>query len=194
MIASTLSPSFFPSDAHPLNCPIFVQVSSPHVPNKYCPIFSSSNRLQPEISRFTDSLLSSQPTMLENFSRTVRNYVPTSIPVPTDTPSPPRVSRPVSFGNFMGTNLGHSPSHSSERDSSTGTPSSDRHRARQSPNQPLSRVRGSVVDSPEVILGSEDVDVAHGNHLLTAYPTVAEGDSVLWSRWDSLPQLGSKPR
>ncbi|KAF8432219.1 hypothetical protein L210DRAFT_3650516 [Boletus edulis BED1] len=30
--------------------------------------------------------------MLEKFSRTVRNYVPTSIPVPTAAPSPPRVS------------------------------------------------------------------------------------------------------
>ena len=39
--------------------------------------------------------------MLENFSRTVRNYVPSSIPIPTAAPSPPRVSRPVSFGSFM---------------------------------------------------------------------------------------------
>ena len=118
--------------------------------------------------------------MLENFSRTVRNYVPTSIPVPTAAPSPPRVSRPVSFGSFMGAN----PSPSVERDSLTGAAPID-HRAHHSPSQPFSRARASPAESPEVqkaILGSEDGDITYGNHLLTAYPTVAEGDNILWSR------------
>lgn len=153
--------------------------------------------LQPAIGQFTEFILSRQPTMLENFSRTVRNYVPTSIPVPTAAPPAPRVSMPVSFGNFMGVNIGHSPPHSSERESLPGTPPLDRRRARQSLSQPFSRERDSVVGSPEVqttISGSEDGDLIRGNHLLTAYPTVAEGDSVLWSRWDHLPQLSSKPR
>lgn len=35
-----------------------------------------------------------EPTMLESFSRTVRNYVPSSIPIPAAAPSPPTVSRP----------------------------------------------------------------------------------------------------
>ncbi|KAG8218093.1 hypothetical protein J3R82DRAFT_3608 [Butyriboletus roseoflavus] len=141
-------------------------------------------------------VLARQPTMLENFSRTVRNYVPTSIPVPTAAPSPPRVSRPVSFGNFMGVNLGHSLSHSTERESSAESPS-DRRRMRQSPSQHFSGVKASLLDSPDAqmaILGPEDGDVVHGNHLLTEYPTVAEGDNVLWSRWDSIPQPNSKPR
>lgn len=96
----------------------------------------------------------------------------------------------------MGANLGHSSSHSSERDPLTDA-LSDRYQARHSPSQPLSRARGFLVDSPEarrLILGSEEADVSVGNHLLTAYPTVAEGDSVLWSRWDSLSQLSLKPR
>ncbi|KAI9464881.1 hypothetical protein HD554DRAFT_2026168 [Boletus coccyginus] len=135
--------------------------------------------------------------MLENFSRTVRNYVPTSIPVPTAAPSPPRVSMPVSFGKFMGANIGHSSPHSWERESLTGTPPSDRRRTRQSSGQLFSGARGSLVGSPEVkptVLGSEDGDVIHGNHRLTGYPTAAEGDSVLWSRWDSLPQPKSTTR
>ncbi|KAF8125490.1 hypothetical protein EV363DRAFT_1225882 [Boletus edulis] len=137
-------------------------------------------------------VLTRPPTMLENFSRTVRNYVPTSIPVSTAAPSPPRVSMPVSFGNFMG----HSPTHSSERESLTGTPPSERRRVPRSSGQHFSRSRASVVGSPEVqtsTLGSEDGEVIRANHLLTAYPTVAEGDTVLWSRWDSLVQLNSKP-
>ncbi|KAF8125486.1 hypothetical protein EV363DRAFT_632784 [Boletus edulis] len=126
--------------------------------------------------------------MLENFSRMVRNYVPTFITVPTAAPSPPRVSMPVSFGNFMG----HSPTHLSERESLTsGTPPSERRRVRRSSEsgQHFSRSRASVFGSPEVqtsTLGSEDGEVIRDNHLLTAYPTVAEGDTVLWSRWDSL--------
>lgn len=42
-----------------------------------------------------------EPTTLESFSHTIRNYVPSSIPIPTAAPSPPRVSRPVSFGSFL---------------------------------------------------------------------------------------------
>lgn len=96
----------------------------------------------------------------------------------------------------MGTNLGHSPSHSTERES-LADPSSDRRRMRQSPSQPFSGVKAALLDSPEVqtvVLGPEDGDGVHGNHLLTGYPTVAEGDSVLWSRWDSIPQSSSKPQ
>ncbi|KAG9309762.1 hypothetical protein JVU11DRAFT_10136 [Chiua virens] len=133
--------------------------------------------------------------MLENFSRTVRNYVPTSIPVPVAAPSPPRVSRPVSIGSFMGPN-GNYP-RSFEQDPLIGRSSLDRRRASQSQSQAVARTRGSLIDSPETqrtILGSDDGDIVPGNHLLTAYPTVAEGDNVVWSHWDSLPQSHSMPR
>ncbi|TFK70484.1 hypothetical protein BDN72DRAFT_856888 [Pluteus cervinus] len=45
----------------------------------------------------------SEPNMLESFSRTMRSYIPNiPIPIPTTAaPSPPLVSRPVSFGSFM---------------------------------------------------------------------------------------------
>src|ERR1700760_2188897 len=43
-----------------------------------------------------------EQSTLESFSRTLRTYVPSSIniPVPRSAPSPPLVSRPVSFGSF----------------------------------------------------------------------------------------------
>jgi hypothetical protein len=48
----------------------------------------------------------SGPTMLEIFSRTVRNYVASSIPIPTAAPAPPLVSRPNSVvGSFMPSTL-----------------------------------------------------------------------------------------
>ncbi|KAF8838160.1 hypothetical protein BDN67DRAFT_991441 [Paxillus ammoniavirescens] len=127
--------------------------------------------------------------MLENFSRTVRNYVPTSIPVPTAAPSPPRVSRPVSFGSFMGANLGPSNSPVTGRN----IPASDRHRHRATESQPSSRVK-EAPDGEATVFGSEDEDVPPDNLRLTAYPTVGEGDTILWSRWDTLTQRNSKPR
>ncbi|KIJ59762.1 hypothetical protein HYDPIDRAFT_177705 [Hydnomerulius pinastri MD-312] len=129
--------------------------------------------------------------MLENFSRTVRNYVPTSIPVPTAAPSPPRVSRPVSFGSFMGANLG-APS-----TPPAITPGSDRRRSRALGTHPSTRAKGAHRDSTEVevtLFGSEDEDASPENPRLTAYPTVGEGDAILWSRWDTIAQLNSKPR
>lgn len=134
-------------------------------------------------------IIFSQPTMLENFSRTVRNYVPTSIPVPTAAPSPPRVSRPISFGSFMGANLGPSNSLATGRN----IPASDRHRRRATEYQPSSRVK-EAPDGETTVFGSEDEGVLPENLRLTAYPTVGEGDTILWSRWDTLTQRNSKPR
>ncbi|KAF9224657.1 hypothetical protein BS17DRAFT_86268 [Gyrodon lividus] len=135
--------------------------------------------------------------MLENFSRTVRNYVPTSIPVPTAVPSPPRVSRPVSFGSFMGADLGPSGSPSMGRNRPTSTLGSDRRRSSTLGTHSSHRAQETHGDSPDVevtIFGSEDEDVSPENPRLTAYPTVGEGDTILWSRWDSLTQLNSKSR
>ena len=72
-------------------CPLFIPITSPR------------NLPQRMLNFFFGPRYDREPTMLENFSRTVRNYVPSSIPIPTAAPSPPRVSRPVSFGSFMTT-------------------------------------------------------------------------------------------
>ncbi|KAF8952387.1 hypothetical protein BDZ97DRAFT_1930866 [Flammula alnicola] len=52
----------------------------------------------------THSRYNSSPSTLENLSRTIRGYVPSNvhIPIPIAAPSPPLVSRPVSFGLFSG--------------------------------------------------------------------------------------------
>lgn len=63
------------------------------------PLGSSSVKLTNDAS--LSSLLFSEPTMLENFSRTMWNYSP-SVRVLTIAPSPPQALRPVSFGGFMG--------------------------------------------------------------------------------------------
>lgn len=177
-------------------CHICTSLITTRARHTHAACFAHFNHFQSDIGQCTEFIPYSPPTMLENLSRTVRNYVPTSIPVPVTGPPPP-VSMPVSFGNLRGVDVGRSSPHSSERESLTGTPSSDRRRARQSSSQPFSRARGSLAGSPEVhttVLGSEEGDVTRGNHLLTAYPTVAKEDNVLWSRWDSLPQPNMKPR
>ncbi|KAH7923186.1 hypothetical protein BV22DRAFT_1015894 [Leucogyrophana mollusca] len=133
--------------------------------------------------------------MLENFSRTVRNYVPTSIPVPIAAPSPARVSRPVSFGSFLVPPGG----------ATVGTPTTHRgsgSHTRRSSGQPTWRIRGGVqFDSAEVddaaVFGSEDEDQEStfaGDQRLTSYPTVGEGDTIMWSRWDTLSELTLKPQ
>jgi len=147
-------------------------------------------------------VLAREPTMLENFSRTVRNYVPTSIPVPASAPSPPRVSKPVSFGSFM-----------APPGSSSLTPPGPKIPAvSQTTRKPLGaglignqqtwRMKsGAQLDSADVDepagFGSEDEDCESsfsGDQPLTTYPTAAEGDSIMWSRWDTLIENGSRPR
>ncbi|OJA20381.1 hypothetical protein AZE42_06676 [Rhizopogon vesiculosus] len=132
-------------------------------------------------------VLAREPTMLENFSRTVRNYVPTSIPVPAAAPSPPRVSKPVSFGSFM----------------APPGPSTDSNPlvAGVNGNRPTWRMRGggqldSVdVDSPTIFSPEdEDGETTFQDQPLTTYPTAAEGDPIMWSRWDTLIENGSRAR
>ncbi|KAH7904116.1 hypothetical protein BJ138DRAFT_30898 [Hygrophoropsis aurantiaca] len=140
----------------------------------------------------------SEPSMLETFSRTVRNYVPTSIPVPIAAPSPARVSRPVSFGSFLVAPGGVG----------AATPSNPRRSSihiRQSSglsSQPTGRIRSGVpFDSNEVdddaVFGSEDEDQEStfaGDQRLASYPTAGEGDTIMWSCWDTLSELNSKSR
>lgn len=149
-------------------------------------------------------VLAREPTMLENFSRTVRNYVPTSIPVPVSAPSPPRVSKPVSFGSFMAP-----PGASSLSPGPPGPRTPIVSPTTRKPlgagligNQETWRMRsGAQLDSAGVdepaIFGSEDEDCESsfsGDQPLTTYPTAAEGDSIMWSHWDTLVENGSGPR
>jgi len=130
--------------------------------------------------------------MLETFSRTVRNYVPTSIPVPAAAPSPPRVSKPVSFGSFM------APPGPSILSSADSNPLG----ATVKGNQPAWRMRGSgQLDSADVDVPatfspeSEDCETTTStDQPLTTYPTSSEGDAIMWSRWDTLIENNSRAR
>ncbi|KAG1787184.1 uncharacterized protein HD556DRAFT_1410590 [Suillus plorans] len=143
-------------------------------------------------------VLAREPTMLENFSRAVRNYVPTSIPVPASAPSPPRVSRPVSFGSFMAPpGASTSPkipivSPTARKPLGAG-PIGNQQNWRMRPGAKLD----SADDDEHAIFGSDDEDCESafsGDQPLTTYPTAAEGDSIMWSRWDTLIENGSRPR
>jgi hypothetical protein len=130
--------------------------------------------------------------MLETFSRTVRNYVPTSIPVPAAAPSPPRVSKPVSFGSFMappGPSIVSSTNNNSLGAAVIG-------------NQPTWRMRGGgQLDSADIdvpsIFSPDDEDcetTISTDQPLTTYPTASEGDDIMWSRWDAFIENGSRTR
>ena len=124
--------------------------------------------------------------MLENFSRTVRNYVPSSIPIPTAAPAPPHVSRPVSVGNFMPSTLlstsPASPAINKRRGSSGSGVGTNDWRARNAGQFGM----GGLDD----VFGSDEEDVvidnARGALSNTSYPGVTDGDPIHWSRWDQL--------
>ncbi|TFK53256.1 hypothetical protein OE88DRAFT_1696117 [Heliocybe sulcata] len=101
-------------------------------------------------------VMAREPTMLESFSRTVRTYVPSSIPIPSAAPSPPRVSRPVSFGSFMSS----SPALRGDRHPSAGSPGYD-----------------------PVVLDSDEEGEPRG---VVAYPGAKDEEDVVWAGWDTL--------
>ncbi|RPD54134.1 hypothetical protein L226DRAFT_312631 [Lentinus tigrinus ALCF2SS1-7] len=114
-----------------------------------------------------------EPTTLETFSRTIRNYVPSSIPIPTAAPTPPRVSRPVSFGSFL-------------------TPSTHTHTA---PTREEWKRRGSETSSQssrgasEMPVFSLDDDIPADERRVTRYPGVGDTEEVLWAGWDVLADV-----
>jgi hypothetical protein len=150
-----------------------------------------------------------EPTMLENFSRTVRNFVPSSIPIPTAAPSPPRVSRPVSFG-FM-TAAGSTPN-------PTNVVGGARERAGLGPDyynpttshahsatrnigleQETVWVRDQQYGKSAGLLEVEDEGWGSGQAGASALPLAShaypsqrldEEDDIIWARWDILHQGG----
>ncbi|KAI6035853.1 hypothetical protein EDC04DRAFT_2703228 [Pisolithus marmoratus] len=150
---------------------------------------------QPEASpqgHTRSPVLAREPTMLETFSRAVRNYVPSSISIPTAAPSPPRVSKPVSFGSFD-ILPGFSSVASGERHTQ-GSPYRRRPSGASGAQHPLGSIGAYSGDfiEPDTLFGSEeDEDTGAPSRPTspsTAYPTVGEGDPVVWSRWDTLIQ------
>ncbi|KAI0820657.1 hypothetical protein BC628DRAFT_1412942 [Trametes gibbosa] len=141
-------------------------------------------------------LLDREPTTLESFSRTIRNYVPSSIPIPTAAPSPPRVSRPVSFGSFLTPSTAsttHQRTHTGdERDdwkrrgshaSAVEPPGARRLSAHQ-------QHRGGDRDMPVFSLDDDipEDSLRDDDRQITRYPGIGDTEEVVWAGWDVLTE------
>ncbi|KAI0313811.1 hypothetical protein OF83DRAFT_1294179 [Amylostereum chailletii] len=121
-------------------------------------------------------ILAKQPTRFENISRTMHNYVPSSISIaiPSAALSPPRVSRPLSFGKFM-------------------TPAGNEVAA----DAAIDRRRSWGAEAGSKTL-DEVLSLEHETALspgLVRYPSSDASERITWARWDVLhPVGGGKPR
>lgn len=124
--------------------------------------------LRPDL--LTSTCGTREPTTLESFSRAIRSYVPGSISIPSASPTPPLVSRPVSIGRMTNYSQGTTVSRMSSNQS-----------------DPSSR-RYSAVDLDNDLLGTSPQSPHSPGNGLTTYPGAAseEDDQIIWSGWDSL--------
>jgi len=108
----------------------------------------------------------------------VRDYVPTSISiaVPSASPSPPRVSLPISFGHFM------SPTHPTTPLDATGT---DRRRR-------WGTEAGATTLDHLLALDKHQFGQASAQRSdLSRYPGSDDSEYITWARWDAfLPSGG----
>ena len=137
-----------------------------------------------------------EPTPLEAFSRTIRNYVPSSIPIPSAAPSPPRVSRPVSFGSFLTTTQAAAVSPTArERDNDWKRRGSDASSAADSRGRSAgSGHRRTEPGGGEMPVFSLDDDIPEDGppedgKQVTRYPGVGDTEQVLWAGWDVLADV-----
>ncbi|KAI8984805.1 hypothetical protein BD414DRAFT_66054 [Trametes punicea] len=138
-----------------------------------------------------------EPTTLESFSRTIRNYVPSSIPIPTAAPSPPRVSRPVSFGSFLTPSTAptvrnhpassEAPDSWKRRGSDTSTSADARERLSWV-GQHTYRGPDRDHDMPVFSLDDDvpDDGTREAERRTTRYPGVGDAEEILWAGWDLL--------
>jgi len=109
-----------------------------------------------------------QTSRFEDLSRVVRNYVPSSISIaiPSAAPSPPRVSRPVSFGSFMTASSGRESGARSKhaRSFDQHNAGHDEALAFHDEEEPIIQVSGQV-----------------------RYPGTVDTENILWATWDCLP-------
>ena len=122
----------------------------------------------------------SDPTPLETFSRTIRNYVPSSIPIPSAAPSPPRVSRPVSFGSFLNPSAPTAPAQ-------PVPPAAERRRRPSEAS--YGRQQRSIADMPVFSLDDDVPREDDGDRRATRYPGVGDTEGILWAGWDVLTNV-----
>ncbi|KAI0666055.1 hypothetical protein C8Q78DRAFT_1060998 [Trametes maxima] len=166
------------------------------------------------IGHIRSPVLAREPTTLESFSRTIRGYVPSSIPIPSAAPSPPRVSRPVSFGSFLSPAaapaLREHAHEEGEEEPRAETQAWKRRRSDVSAKDPRAQqwagqYRGDRTSDREkdgerdrkqdrdrdrdrdMPVFSLDDDVPEdGNLRTTRYPGVGDTEDILWAGWDLL--------
>ncbi|KAH9910661.1 uncharacterized protein BXZ73DRAFT_57927 [Epithele typhae] len=129
-------------------------------------------------------VLARDPTPLETFSRTIRNYVPSSIPIPSAAPSPPRVSRPVSFGSFLSPSAPTAP----VLHAASPPPSSPEWR-RPVSGATQSRGHRSSGEMPVFSLDDDVLREEEPERRATRYPGVGDTESILWAGWDTLSSV-----
>lgn len=126
---------------------------------------------------------SREPTALEAFSRTIRTYVPSSIAIPSATPSPPRVSRPVSFGSFLNPSTHHNGNtqylgkHRGSDTRADARPTWEGSHSRKPPAD------GGVFDLDEEVIQDKSSEDGSTD---TRYPGVEYSEDILWAGWDNL--------
>jgi len=110
----------------------------------------------------------------------VQNYVPTSISIviPSASPSPPRVSLPISFGHFM------SHSHPTAPLDGTGT---DRRRSWGM------EVGAKTLDDVLTLDQHQTGQVSSQQSDLSRYPGSDDSEHITWARWDNLLPSGGGP-
>ncbi|KAI0751945.1 hypothetical protein C8Q80DRAFT_1269094 [Daedaleopsis nitida] len=142
-----------------------------------------------------DPLIDREPTPLETFSRTIRNYVPSSIPIPSAAPSPPRVSRPVSFGSFLSpaTHTLSPPTRARDGDGDwkrRGSDASSQADLDRWPAQQRRSDSGSAGEMPVFSLDDVPEDgPREGDGYVTRYPGVGDAEQVVWAGWDTLANV-----
>lgn len=139
-----------------------------------------------------------EPTPLESFSRTIRNYVPSSIPIPSAAPSPPRVSRPVSFGSFLSPSthqVSSPPSREREQQDwkRRGSDASSSQASQADPRR-WSGQRRTESGAGDMPVFSLDDDIPEegpreDDRRVTRYPGVGDTEAVLWAGWDTLADV-----
>jgi hypothetical protein len=123
-----------------------------------------------------------EQSTLESFSRTLRTYVPSSIniPVPRSAPSPPLVSRPVSFGSFSASQFRPVDRTPQERErQGYGNQESVLRSPAVSASSGLSRAlqhREGNVDTPAPTLRGMSYPGSDPTH----------SDPIIWARWDGI--------
>ncbi|KAK2465840.1 hypothetical protein APHAL10511_001481 [Amanita phalloides] len=170
---------------HPLPIrPRFAPIS----PNELALVLSPSiDTLALSAGHTRSPILAREQTALESFSRTLRTYVPSSIHIPRAAPSPPLVSRPVSFGSFSASRDASDTSHVGGAQSRQDEGAARLH-ARAS-SQPTTRSSGLA---QALLYRQGTVDYAEYSGPAArgamSYPgsEATHAEPIQWARWDKV--------